>query len=299
MSFTSARFDGPIDRRVDATGKLVAPGGQLPPARHQRGASGVPRRPQNDYFREQLRRLRRATSGCLGASSGRPRGRGGHYGLWSALRAGADDHGRRRCQRPGAFTKIAGELGVRAYVGPAFRSASYAFDGSRIVWEWDEAAGVAGLERAVAYIKEHDGAYNGRIKAMLYPGQLDTCTPDLLQQARRWADDLDVPIQLHAAMNQREFHHILEQHGQTPIQLLHSIGFLKPRTGLGHCVFHNEHSWCHYPYADDLKLWPTAASRLSTHRTSTPRWACSSSRSSAIARSGSTLRSVPTRTRKI
>ncbi len=64
-----------------------------------------------------------------------------------------------------------------------------------------------------------------------------------------WADDLGVPIQLHAAMNQREFHHILEQHGQTPIQLLHSIGFLKPRTGLGHCVFHNEHSWCHYPYA--------------------------------------------------
>src|SRR3989449_41905 len=114
--------------------------------------------------------------------------------------------------------------------------------------------GIAGLERAVAFIKEYDGAYSGRIRAMLYPGQLDTCTPELLRQARRWADDLGVPMQLHAAMNQREFHHILEQHGQTPIQLLHSIGFLKPRTGLGHCVFHNDHSWCHYPYADDLKL---------------------------------------------
>jgi cytosine/adenosine deaminase-related metal-dependent hydrolase len=55
-------------------------------------------------------------------------------------------------------------------------------------------------------------------------------------------------------MNQREFHRILEQHGKTPIALLHSIGFLKTKTGLGHCVFHNRHSWCHYPYGDDLKM---------------------------------------------
>jgi cytosine/adenosine deaminase-related metal-dependent hydrolase len=47
---------------------------------------------------------------------------------------------------------------------------------------------------------------------------------------------------------------MLEQHGKTPIALLHSIGFLKPRTGLGHCVFHNRHSWCHYPYGDDLAM---------------------------------------------
>src|SRR6266540_3491596 len=171
-----SKFDGPVDRRVDATGKLVSPG------------------------------------------------------------------------------LINCHLHAATNAGPAFRSAGYAFDGSRIVWEWDEATGIAGLERAVAYIKEYDGAYNGRIRAMLYPGQLDTCTPELLRQARRWADDLGVPMQLHAAMNQREFHHILEQHGQKPIQLLHSIGFLKPRTGLGHCVFHNDHSWCHYPYTDDLKL---------------------------------------------
>src|SRR5262249_35841830 len=113
----------------------------------------------------------------------------------SALRARAPTimGGGTEARGPAALTKPAGELGVRAYVGPAFRSASYAFDGSRIVWEWDEAAGFAGLERAVAFIKEHDGAYGGRVKAMLYPGQLDTCTPELLRQARRWADDLGVP----------------------------------------------------------------------------------------------------------
>jgi cytosine/adenosine deaminase-related metal-dependent hydrolase len=54
-------------------------------------------------------------------------------------------------------------------------------------------------------------------------------------------------------MNLREFHRILEQYGKTPIELLDSIGFLKPRTALAHCLFVNGHSWCHYPYGDDLK----------------------------------------------
>jgi cytosine/adenosine deaminase-related metal-dependent hydrolase len=179
----------------------------------------------------------------------------GLYGLWSALRAGATtilDVG----TMPGgveAFTRVAGELGVRAYLGPAFRSAGYAFDGSRVIWEWNEEQGMAGLERAVAYVTKHDGAYHGRIRAMLYPGQMDTCTLELLKHARRAADELGVPMQFHAAMNLREFHQILERHGKTPIELLDSIGFLKPKTGLGHCVFHNRHSWCHYPYGDDLR----------------------------------------------
>ena len=105
----------------------------------------------------------------------------------------------------------------------------------------------------MASVKAFDGSHGGRIRAMLYPGQLDTCTPELLRRARRWADELGVPIQLHAAMNLREFHRILEQHGQTPIEYLHALGFLGPRTGLGHCLFHNGHSWCHYPYGDDLR----------------------------------------------
>jgi 5-methylthioadenosine/S-adenosylhomocysteine deaminase len=112
---------------------------------------------------------------------------------------------------------------------------------------------MAGLERAVAYAKQHDGSHGGRIRAMLYPGQMDTCTLDLLRAARRAADEHGLPMQFHAAMNLREFHRILEQHGRTPLALLDSIGFLKPRTGLGHCLFHNAHSACRYPYGDDLQ----------------------------------------------
>jgi len=251
-------FTGAVDRRVDAAGKLVSPGlinchlHAATNATQSVFLDGL----KADYFASNFVGYVAPRRGVPPPRAGDRADLAGTYGLWAALRAGSTtilDVG----TMPGGaapFTKIAGELGVRAYLGPAFRSAGYAFDGSRIVWEWDEAAGLAGLERAIAYVKEYDGAYDGRIRTMLFPGQLDTCTPELLRQARRWADDLGVPMQLHAAMNQREFHQILERHGQTPIQLLRSIGFLKPRTGLGHCVFHNEHSWCHYPYGDDLHV---------------------------------------------
>ena len=252
------KFEGHVDRRLEARGKLISPGFvncHLHAATNAVQAvflDGL----KADYFGSNFIGYAAPRRGVPSPRADDRAELAGTYGLWSALRCGATtilDVGTMP-GGPAAFTKVAGELGVRAYLGPAFRAADYVFDGDRVAWAWDEARGKAALDRAVAYVKEHDGAYGGRIRAMLYPGQMDTCTLDLLREARRWADELGVPMQLHAAMNQREFHRILEQHGRTPIELLHSIGFLKPGTGLGHCVFHNAHSWCHYPYGDDLKL---------------------------------------------
>jgi 5-methylthioadenosine/S-adenosylhomocysteine deaminase len=251
-------FPGTVDQTVDARGKLIAPGfinchlhAAVNAAQTTFIVDG-----KLDYFGSNFIGYAAPRIGAV------PRGRisdpvlASKYGMWSALRAGATtilDVGTMP-GGPDLFTGLVGELGVRAYLGPGFRSAEYRFEADRIRWEWNEANGEAGLARAIDYVKQYDGAYNGRIRAMIYPGQMDTCTLDLLREARKATDELGVPIQLHAAMNQREFHRILERHGKTPIALLHSIGFLKPRTGLGHCVFHNRHSWCHYPYGDDLKM---------------------------------------------
>src|SRR5215470_17164640 len=159
----ASRFDGLVDRRIDAVGKLVSPGlinCHLHAATNAGQAvflDGL----KADYFGSNFVGYVAPRRDAAVPRAGDRVDVAGTYGLWSALRAGATtimDVG----TMPGgaaAFTKLVGELGVRAYVGPAFRSASYAFDGSRIVWEWDEAAGFAGLERAVAFIKEHDGAY--------------------------------------------------------------------------------------------------------------------------------------------
>ena len=148
-----------------------------------------------------------------------------------------------------------GELGVRAYLGAGYRSAAYVLDDhGRIQWDWDEQAGEEGLARATAYARQHDGAFNGRIRAMLYPGQLDTCTPELLKATKRTARELGIGIQLHTAMNIVEFQSTLRQRGVTPIQYLRDLEFLGQEVILGHCVFHGGHSWCHYPYSDDLSM---------------------------------------------
>jgi cytosine/adenosine deaminase-related metal-dependent hydrolase len=251
-------FDGTVDRTIDATGKLVSPGfvNCHLHAAVNAGQTVFIADGKADYFGSNFIGYVAPRRGAQPPRVGANAEIGGRYGMWSALRAGATtilDVGTMP-GGPDAFTKLVGELGLRAYLGPGFRSAEYVFEGDRVVWDWNEAQGKAGLARAIDYARKYDGAYEGRIRAMIYPGQLDTCTVDLLREARRAADELNVPVQFHAAMNQREFHKILEQHGKTPIQLLHSIGFLKERTGLGHCVFHNAHSWCHYPYGDDLQI---------------------------------------------
>ena len=251
-------FSGTVDHTIDARGKLVSPGfiNCHLHAAVNAGQTVFIADDKLDYFGSNFIGYVAPRRGAAPPSTIARPDIAGTYGMWSALRAGATtilDVGTMP-GGPDAFTELVGELGVRAYLGPGFRSAEYRFDGDRVYWEWNETNGTAGLARAIDYVKKYDSAYNGRIRAMIYPGQMDTCTLDLLRAARQAADDLEVPLQLHAAMNQREFHKILEQHGKTPIALLHSIGFLKPRTGLGHCVFHNRHSWCHYPYGDDLKM---------------------------------------------
>jgi 5-methylthioadenosine/S-adenosylhomocysteine deaminase len=250
-------FSGSVDRTIDARGKLVSPGlvNCHLHAAVNAGHTVFIEPSKTDYFGSNFLGYVTPRRGAKPPRTIANPDIGGRYGLWSALRCGATtilDVGTMP-GGPDAFTKLVGELVIRAYLGPGFRSAEYAFEGSRVVWDWNEAQGKAGLDRAVDFVRKYDGAYNGRVRAMIYPGQMDTCSLDLLREARRAADDLGVPIQLHAAMNQREFHTMLERHGKTPIELLHSIGFLKPKTGLGHCVFHNRHSWCHYPYGDDLQ----------------------------------------------
>jgi cytosine/adenosine deaminase-related metal-dependent hydrolase len=151
--------------------------------------------------------------------------------------------------------RLAGEIGARVYIGPPFRSYAYVYDEQgQIQWDPDPNSGSAGLQRALTFAREHDGSHGGRVRCLLYPAQLDTCSPDLLRETRRAADESGLRITLHTAMNLVEFHKMVRECRKTPLELLHEIGFLGPDVLLGHCVFHAHHSWTHYPYVDDLGL---------------------------------------------
>ncbi len=166
----------------------------------------------------------------------------------------------------GLVTQLARQVerfGVRAYLGPGYRSASYYREAQGIIqYDWDEAAGLAGLEAACRFIRDHDGSADGRIRGMLFPLQADTCTPELLQATAKAAREMRVPVQIHTGQNLMEFHQTLRRYGRTPVELLADAELLGPGTILGHCIMVSGHPQAHYPDGSDLDLLATAQAHV-------------------------------------
>jgi len=152
--------------------------------------------------------------------------------------------------------------GIRAYIGESYRSASWRVDGRQVLYDWDEPGGFKGLEAAVALIKRIDGRANDRIRGLLYPAQIDTCSEDLLRASREAADKLGVPLTLHAAQSMLEFIEIRRRYGRTPVEWLHDIGFLGKSCILGHVIFIAGSSYVNYP-GDDLALLAASGTSVS------------------------------------
>lgn len=154
------------------------------------------------------------------------------------------------------------QVGIRAYIGDSFRSASWRTDGRQVLYEWDEDAGLKGLERAAAFVRQLRGRAEGRLQGLLYPAQADTCSEELLRLSAAAAEDLDVPITVHAAQSMLEFIEIKRRSGRTPVEWLQDIGLLTTRCILGHCIFIAGSSWVNYP-GDDLSLLADAGTSVS------------------------------------
>lgn len=150
--------------------------------------------------------------------------------------------------------EAAGQAGLRLYAGQGYRSGRwYSDDGRQVKYEWDEAAGRAGLREAVRFIEETSGSYNDRIRGLLSPYQIDTCTEELLRESKQAAASLGVPLTLHAAQSVNEFQEITRRHGKTPIEWLDAIGFLGPEVLLGHAIIVGGSSWANY-HGDDIGI---------------------------------------------
>jgi len=132
----------------------------------------------------------------------------------------------------------AGELGLRVYLGPAYRSGhTYVDAEGKIRCHYDEARGMAGLSDALAFCDEIDGRHDGRVRAMLSPDRIETCTPDLLRASAAAARERDMPIRLHCCQSRLEYDLVVEQHGMSPPEWLQSLGFLSERALLPHGTY--------------------------------------------------------------
>jgi 5-methylthioadenosine/S-adenosylhomocysteine deaminase len=145
----------------------------------------------------------------------------------------------------------AAHYGLRIYMGLTFRSGQWLTpDGRRVAWEWDEEAGRAGLRRAVDFLERHDGAHGGLVRCYFAPAQVDTCTGELLREAKRRADEAKRPLTLHTSQSVVEFNEMLQRHGKTPVAWLEELGVLGPSTVLGHALIVGGSSWTNYPAGD-------------------------------------------------
>ena len=145
----------------------------------------------------------------------------------------------------------ASHYGLRVYMGQAFRSGKWLTrDGKRVVWEWNEEQGRQGLKRAIDFHKRWDGAHGDLVRCFVSPSQIDTCTPELLKDAKRFADEVQRPYQVHTSQSVVEFNEMVQRHGKTPIAWMKELGVLGQNTVLGHAIIIGGSSWTNYPDGD-------------------------------------------------
>jgi len=161
------------------------------------------------------------------------------------------------------LVRLTDEIGIRGYIAPSYRSATWFFDEKgRFGYDWDEEKGWKGLENAVRFIEKHNESCEGRVHGMLYPAQVDTCTPELFKATREKANELNVGIQTHVGQRLIEFQEIARRHLKTPVQFLHSAGILGPDFIAGHCIFASGHSKTGWPGQADQRLLAETGSSI-------------------------------------
>ena len=256
VAFVGRRYPGPVDRRIDATGKLVIPGFVNIHCHGTTEAGGrlIADAGRRDFFQNGFLNYNASPPGIPGLDARADRALGARFALVELLKNGcttvvemgaADE----------AMVATAGEIGIRAYLAPGYKSAAYRVDaGGRLVYEWDEEDGFRGLERARRFIERHHGAHGDRVRGMLFPLQADTCSAELLRATRKTADELGIGIAIHAAQNLLEFHEMLRRHGRTPVEFLADCGLLGPDAILGHCLITTAHRLAALPQGRDLEI---------------------------------------------
>ena len=244
------RFDGAVDREIDARGKLVSPGfiDTHVHSGHRASHRLITDTGRPDYFGQPFFEISVPREGTrVGGDPryARPDQPGAEAGgrllatftVAELLRNGVTtfmEFGSQRRVQEALLPEVE-RLGLRGYLGAGYDSGRWVgAAGGRLTRVVDEAAGHREFEAAIEFVRRVDGAAGGRVRGLLAPREVETCSLDLLRATRKAADDLRMPIVTHAAYNVHEFFQIVTEHRLTPIELLDSLGFLGRDVTIGH-----------------------------------------------------------------
>ena len=134
-----------------------------------------------------------------------------------------------------AAAEAAADLGLRVYLGPAYRSGnSFVRADGTIDQFFDEDRGLAGLAEAERFCRDFEDRAGGLVRTMLAPDRIETCTPELIRRSGALARELGVPVRLHCCQSLYEYETVLRLRSMSPPEWLASLGFLSERAILPH-----------------------------------------------------------------
>ena len=151
------------------------------------------------------------------------------------------------------WLSLAAESGMRSYLAPGFRQASWrVIDSHRLDFDWNTLQGRERYAEALAFVDHARAHPSGRIDGVVAPSQIETCAEDLIQEAAAQARSRGMRITIHAAQTMAEHEELLRRTGETAPAMLERLGILGPDLILGHCIFLDHHSWTRQRSRDDL-----------------------------------------------
>ncbi len=96
--------------------------------------------------------------------------------------------------------------------------------------------GDEGLLESEEFIKNWQGAANGKISVTLGPHAPYTCPPEYLKKVISLAEKTGTSLQIHLSETKGEVESCIDEYGKTPPALLEDLGLFKISTLAAHCV---------------------------------------------------------------
>ena len=268
--YIGERFEGTVEREIDARDKLVGPGfiDTHVHCGHRASHRLISDVGRGDYFGQPFLEITVAREGAR--VGGDPRYArpddaavaeellfNARFTIAELLRNGittfVEFGSQLRVQE--ALLHVIGELGIRAYLGPGFDSGRWVGGAQgKLVRVIDEAAGDREFELAIEFIDRHQGARGDLVRGILVPREIETCTVDLMRKAARAAKERDLPVAIHAAYNIHEVFDIIRDHQMTSVELLRDIGLMSDKLNIGHGNFTCDNPLMNYSGSHDLEI---------------------------------------------
>ena len=268
--FVGERFEGTVDREIDAREKLVSPGfiDTHVHSGHRASHRLISDVGRPDYFGQPFLEISVAREGMrVGGdvryvrpddnAANEELALNARFTIAELLRNGittfVEFGSQLRVQQ--ALLEVVSQLGIRAYLGPGFDSGRWVGGAEgRLERRLDEAAGQREFDLALEFIARYQGAQEDRVRGILVPREIETCTVELMRQAANAAREFDLPVAIHAAYNIHEVFDIIREHQMTSIELLRHVGLMSDRLNIGHGNFTADNPLASYSGSRDLEI---------------------------------------------